>query len=442
MESTLLVFGLNHRTAPVAVRERFWISESGLYKTLHCLRNSLGVEEAVVLATCNRTEFILWTNDFGPACVLSILERDYAFATEDRKYFYRLLGDDALVHVFRVAAGLDSMVLGEPEITGQVKSAWTKARQAGASGRFLDAVLQKALSVSKRVRNETKIGALAVSVPSAAVELAQHVLGSLQGRKVLILGAGKMGELSARYMLAKGAGAVWVMNRTYEHAVELARTLGGTAVSFEERWRYWAEADIVIFSTGCPHFILTCEDAQRICEARAGRHLVLIDIAVPRDVAPAVREVPGLSLHDIDDLGAQAARNQAARQDAAAIAGIIVAHEALDFRRELDAERVVPTIVAFRDRLEDIGRQQLEQCVSEFGPLTPNEQKTLEAFKSRLICRIAGVLACELKGIEERHEQDQLTAAAQQLFQLGASFGSKKFESRSSADDNLRGSPA
>ena len=420
LKPNLVVIGLSHRSARVEVRERFWIGESRLCEGLHRLAGTQAIEEVVVLTTCNRTEFILWAGDVsgGVAAVQDFLAREYALTSSEWRHFYRLEGDAALVHIFRVAASLDSMVVGEPEIIGQVKTAWAKAQKATTSGHFLDTVFQKALSVAKRVRNETAIGSLAVSVPYAAVQLARQIFGQLRGRKVLILGTGKMGELSARYLLASGATAIWVTNRTYEHAVSLAEKLDGVAVRFEERWQHLAEADIVIGSTGCPHAILTREDAERIHQRRQGRPVFFIDIAVPRNIDPAVREVPGVFLYDIDDLERVVAQNLSERQAAAAEAERIVAGEAQAFGRKLIAERVVPTIVAVRERLEEIRRQELQRYRAEFGPLSQGEEQALEALTSQLVQRIASQLARELKQIPEKPEQEQLAAAVRRLFGL------------------------
>lgn len=428
MENTLktapVVIGISHRTAPVEVRERFWISDTGRFETLQRLVRADGIEEAVILSTCNRTEFILWGSDLAAAGVSlrALLTEAFGLQAADWENFYRHAGDAALHHIFSVTAGLDSMVLGEPEITGQVKTAWTKAQQAGATGRFLDAVFQKALNVAKRVRTETAIGNSAVSVPYAAVELARRIFGSLQGRVVLILGAGKMSELSARYLLANGAAALHVTNRTHRNAVELAKTLGGTAVAYEDRWGSFAAADIVITSTGCPHTIVHREDAERIRRERQGRPFFLIDIAVPRDVDPAVREVPGVFLYDIDDLERVVAQNLAERRAAAAEAEKIIAREAPALAARLDAERVVPTLVALRERLEEIRAQELEHYRSESGPLSAAEEKALEALTARIIQRIANRLAGELKHVPDRPERDQLTEALRRLFQLQAPF--------------------
>src|SRR5215468_635333 len=281
-----MVIGLNHRTAPVAVRERFWISESRRLEALAQLERAEGIEEVVVLATCNRTEFLLWASDASLASnsVLRFLSAEYGLKLCEWKHFYRLLDQAALLHIFRVAASLDSLVLGEPQIVSQVKTAWSPASTEGSTGRFLDAVLQEALTASKRVRTETAIGNSPVSVPTAAVELARQALGTLAGKQVLVIGAGKMSELSARYLVTQGAASVCVINRTYEHAVELATTLGGCAAPFEERWQRMANADIVISSTSCPHPILSHDEAAMVVRGREQRPLVVVDIAMPRDI--------------------------------------------------------------------------------------------------------------------------------------------------------------
>ena len=245
------------------------------------------------------------------------------------------------------------MVLGEPQIISQVKNAWQQAQKLGTTGRFLDAVMQKALTVSKRVRSETAIGDAAVSIPYAAVELARQIFGTLDDKRVLLLGAGKMSELSARGLINNGARSVEVINRTLEHAVELAAKLGGTAIAFEERWQHLVDADIVISSTSCPHVILSREEAERIACERNFRPLVIVDIALPRDIDPAVREVKSIILRDIDDLQKVVNHNTGEREAAAAEGQKIVLAEAEGFRRKLQAERVVPTIVALRDRLDD-----------------------------------------------------------------------------------------
>lgn len=242
LEPTLMVVGLNYRTAPVEVRERYWISEDRRYQALVQLSRAEGIEEVIVLATCNRTEFLLWVSDVTLAAnsVMRLLGSDYGLKLCEWKHFYRLLDEAALLHIFRVASSLDSMVIGEPQIISQVKQAWQQAQKVGSTGRFLDAVMQKALTVSKRVRSETEIGHAAVSDPYAAVELTRQIFGTPENKKLLLLGAGKVSELSARGLLNHGASSVNVINRTLEHAAELAARLGGVRSRLRSaggRWR-------------------------------------------------------------------------------------------------------------------------------------------------------------------------------------------------------------
>src|ERR1035438_10474201 len=321
VEPTLAVIGLNFRTSPVAVRERFWISEARRYDALHQLVRSEGVEEVLIVTTCNRTEFILWASDVPTAAnsVLRFLTQEYQIKLCEWSHFYRLMDDVALTHVFRVASGLDSMVLGEPEITGQVKQAWELAQEAGTTGRFLDAVMQKALTVSKRARTETAIGSSGVSVPYACVELSRNILGELAGREVLLIGAGKMSELAAHYLTKAGASHVKVMNRTFAHAEELAQKMGATPVSFDDRLHHLKTTDIVVSPTAFAHFILRRGAAEEIARQRRHVPLVMIDIAVPRDIEPGVRDVEGIHLFDMDDLEHVVKRNAVGRQAAAEI---------------------------------------------------------------------------------------------------------------------------
>ena len=422
MEPALMVVGLNYRTAPVEVRERFWISENRRYEALVQLCRAEGIEEVIVMATCNRTEFWLWATDVTLAAnsVMRLLGAEYGLKLCEWKHFYRLLDEGALLHIFRVASRLDSMVVGEPQVVAQVKEAWQQAQKMGATSRFLDAVLQKALAVSERVRSETAIGNAPVSIPYAAVEIARQILGTLANKKVLLLGAGEMSELSARELLKHGATSVRVINRTLEHAVELAAKLGGLAIPFEERWQHMAEADIIISSTSCPHTILSREEAEFMVRGRKENDgpLVIADIAMPRDVDPAVRNVKGVFLYDLDDLENVPDQNAGEREAAAVEAQKILHAEAQGFRCKLMAERVVPTIVALRQRLDEICRQELDSFRDENGPFSKDQDEMLNAMMSRMTQRIAGSLARELKGLPEKVDQEQMTSALRRLFHL------------------------
>jgi glutamyl-tRNA reductase len=420
LEPTLMVVGLNYRTAPVAVRERFWIAETRRYEALVGLSRAEGIDEVIVMGTCNRTEFWLWASDVTLAAnsVMRLLASEYGLKLCEWKHFYRLLDEAALLHIFRVASSLDSMVVGEPQVVSQVKQAWQQAQKVGATGRFLDAVLQKALTVSKRVRSETAIGNAAVSIPYAAVELARQTFGTLENKKVLLLGAGKMSELSARGLLNHGASSVRVINRTLEHAAELATKLNGLAIPFEDRWQHMADADIIISSTSCPHTILSRQEAEIMIQDRTDRPLVIVDIAMPRDIDAGVRDVEGIFLYDLDDLENVVDHNASEREAAAAAAQKILQCEVQGFRRKLMAERVVPTIVALRLRLDEICRQELDSFRQENGPFSQDQDEMLTAVMSRMTQKIAGSLARELKELPEKVEQEQMTTALQRLFHL------------------------
>ena len=415
-----MVVGLNYRTAPVGVRERFWISENRRYEALVQLSRAEGIEEIAVLATCSRTEFLLWANDITLAAnsVMRWLSSEYGLKLCEWKYFYRLLDEAALLHIFQVASSLDSMVIGEPQIVAQVKDAWNQAQKVGATGRLLDGVLEKALAVSARVRTETELGSSAVSIPEASAELAHQILGSLENKNVLLVGAGKMGGLSARALIKRGASSVRFVNRTFEHAAELATQLNGTAIAFTERWRHMAEADLIITSTSCPHTILSREQAELLIQGRPHRPLVIVDIAMPRDVDPGVRSVKGILLYDLDNLE-NVVNHGATEHGAAAVdAQKIVKVEAQGFHRKLTAERSLPTSVALRQRLDEICRQELDSFRQESGPFSRDQDEMLNAVMSRINQRIAGSLARELKELPEKVEQEQMTTALQRLFHL------------------------
>lgn len=420
MKSALIVIGLNHRSASVGMRERFWMGEVRAYEALLELSSAPGVEEVVVLATCNRSEFIMWTGDFYKAAnsLVAFLTRNYGLELEEWQHFYQLLDRDAVLHVFRVASGLDSMVVGEPEIVGQFKTAWARAQKAGTTGRFLDALFRKALTVSKRTRNKTALGRFASSFPYMAVRVAKETLGMIEGRKVLVMGAGKMSTGSARALVESGARSLTVINRTFEHAQSLAEQLGGTAAHLEDRWGVLMEADIVICSTGCPHFVLTRDEVEQLCARRKGRPLVLVDLAVPRDVDPSAHDVPGVVLFDVDDFSHLVTQNLEERSAAATEGEEIVAAEAVNFYKKLEAEHVVPTIVAFRDHLVTICEQEQEKYRKEVPQCSALELRAMETLSARVAKRIAGSLAKGMKNLSREPDREHLATALCQLFHL------------------------
>src|SRR5271165_5936899 len=297
-----IVIGVNHQTAPVEVREQFAIPEARLPEAAKALATYPGIEEGMVLSTCNRVELLARTLN-GTADLEGFVKQFYGFDPAPyRRYLYEFRERDAVRHVFRVASSLDSMIVGEPQILGQVKEAYATARAVGTVNSQLDALLTRAFAVAKRVRNETAVATSAVSVASVAVDLAKKIFGDLDGKSVYLVGAGKMCELAARHLLAHGAKQIYVSNRTYDRAVALARRFNGEALPFDQLYETVPRADIVISSTGAPHAIFRKEHGERFLKDRRNRPMFFIDIAVPRDVDPEMNKLDGIFVYDIDDL--------------------------------------------------------------------------------------------------------------------------------------------
>jgi glutamyl-tRNA reductase len=310
------------------------------------------------------------------------------------------------------------LFLGEADTAAQVRSAWEQARTVGAAGRFLNATIEKALSLSEKIHNETPLSKLTNSIPSAALEVVEDIFGSLGGRRLLLLGTGKMSELAARQMIENGAGPLTVIDQSLGRARELAEILGGTAAPLADRWKAMLGADIVISATGCPHVVLTREEAERIAIERNRVALVILDIGMPRDVDPDVRRVDGILLYDLDGLERAIRHNSTERIDAAAGAHVIVMSEAQSFRSRLQAQSVGPTVGSLRHRLDEICRQELQSFIEERGPFTREQDQSLHAITNQVIQKIAGFLVRELKELPEKEEQEKLTAAVSRLFHL------------------------
>ena len=393
MEPTLVVIGLNHHTAPIAVRERFWMSERRQRDALTALARSEGIEEVVVFSTCNRTEFVAWGDPtLAENSVLRFLAAEYDLKLCEWSNFYRLLDEQALAHAFRVSCGLDSMHIGEGQIGRQVNEAWQQARQLGCTGRFLDATLRKALAVRRRVRKETSTRFNLESAPQAAVELAGGIFGSLAQCNVVLLGAGRMSEASAQALRNRGVNSVCIVSHSDGKARELGCRLGVQAAAFEERWTRLVAADLAISATSATGFVLTAAEMTRVVARREGRELLLMDLALPRDVDPGVRQLEGILLYDLDNLE-QALQPRAGVRESEARAEQIALDEAREFMKELIADDAGAGIGALRHQLDEICQQELDSFRLEQGPFPKDQDQLIAAVGTRITHKIAGSLA-------------------------------------------------
>ena len=382
-----LVTGLNHKTAPIELRERLAIAADVLSETTRALLAEPGVQEAMILSTCNRVELLVSANGTEPQ-LPGFLASHFALNREELEpHLYRYQDEEAVRHMFRVAASLDSMVVGEAQILGQVKQSWTLARELGAVRGPLDKLLQGAFSAAKRVRTETEIGSSSVSIASVAVDLARRIFGSLDGKKILVIGAGKMSELAARHLMQHGAGAIMVANRTYDRAVRLAEQFLGEPIRFEDLPGRAHEADIVIASTGAAETIIGVEQAQQMLHRRKNRPVFMIDIAVPRDVDPRVNRLEGIFLYDIDDLQSVAASNLVDRGREAERAEAIIAEETERFRRRIRTLDIAPVIVEVQSTAEELRQAELYRQRQLLQSLTPEQQAAVDGLTRGLMSK-------------------------------------------------------
>lgn len=419
-----MVVGLNHRTAPLAMRERFFIPKDRRYEVLRQLKTAEGIEELVVLSTCCRTEFLLWASEptLAANSLIHYLNAEHGLKLSEWEHFYRRLDDAALTHIFRVTCGLDCQRLCEADVSGCMRIAWEQARTVGASACFLNPLLERAISVSERVSDQTRSAKKGVTVPSVALELARRIFGSLEGRKLLLLGT-ERSEPCARLMCQNGAGPVVVIDQSPARAQELAAKLSGTAATQTERWSFLLQADIVISATGIQHFVLTREEAERIAAERNRVPLVIFDICIPRNVDPEVRRVDGILLYDYEGLD-RAARNPVVEPGTVPTeAEKTVMAEIEAFRNRLKTQSVVPTSVAVSQRLEEICRKEFDSFAQERGPFTREQDQLLRALIAQVTQGIAGSLARELKELPEKEEQEKMAAAIARLFRLNSPPG-------------------
>lgn len=417
----ILVVGLSHNTAPVELRERLHFPERELPKPLELLGQYPFILERMILSTCNRVEVYAVVEEAERArkAVVKFLSDYHGLRPEefeDKLYCYTQ--DMAVRHLFRVASSLDSMVVGEPQILGQVKEAYRAAITQDATGVILNHLLEQALRVAKRVRTETGIAQAACSVPSAAVELARKIFGDLAGRIAMILGAGEMAELAARHLLEEGVETILVSSRSFDRAQELAQQLRGRAIRFEEAKAELARADIVVSSTGAPHYVLYKVDLLGAIHLRKHKPIFLIDIAVPRDIDPAANEIENVYLYDIDDLEGVVQANVRERRKEAERAEAIVEKEVASFSSWLHSLGVVPTIVGLRRKMEAIKEAELQKTLSRLSHLSPEEQEAIAALTQAIINKILHEPMIELKRLATLQDGHLYARALQKLFGL------------------------
>ena len=386
----IVLLGVNHKTTPLAVREKLALS-AGYEEPLRALGQVEELREYYLLSTCNRVEVLFTCRDIERAQkrVLELLFAQNITAEELDRYVYRHVNIKAVEHLFLVAASLDSMIVGEAQILGQLKEAYRHATKIGCSGFILNKLLHKSFSVAKRVRTETRIGAHAVSISYAAVEMARKIFGDLAGKKVMLVGAGEMAELAAEHLVGQGVAEVIVANRTLQRAINLARCYNGRAVSLEELLDQLQRVDIIISSTGAPDLILFKEDVRSVMRERRNRPLFFIDIAVPRDLDPAINDLDNVYLYDIDDLHSVVEMNKSERDKEAVKAQRIIAEEKLKFGKWLANMESTPTIVQLRARIEQQICFEVEKTMGRLGDMDEQERQRLEKMIAALTGKIA-----------------------------------------------------
>ena len=399
---SLVLLGINHNTAPIEVRERLAIPSARLADATRSLLHQPGIREGLILSTCNRVELLTLQDDVAEtansqqsrADLLRFLHEYFSVPTDEiQPHLYEHRDREAVRHLFRVASSLDSMVVGEPQILGQVKESYTIAREVGAVSTHLESLLQRTFTVAKKIRSETQIGSSSVSIASVAVDLAKKIFGSLAGKTVLLVGAGKMSELAARHLIQQGAASILVINRTQSRAEAIASTFASPAVlteaiPFDDLYIQAPRADIVITSTGAPQKIFGRSHGQHFLQARRNRPMFFIDIAVPRDVDPRMNEVEGCFVYDIDDLQQVAATNLADRSREAEAAENIVSREVDKYHERLQSRDAVPAIKALQQQAEELRQAELARSQSKLADLTPQQREAVDALTRALTAKL------------------------------------------------------
>jgi glutamyl-tRNA reductase len=421
----LLALGANHKTAPLPLREKLALPDGRAARVLSELVEHDAVHEAVAISTCNRTELYLITADpvEAESIALAILSRQAGLRlTELLGAIYSLRDSAAVEHLFAVTGGLDSMIVGEAEVQGQVKRSYERALVEGVTGPVTNRLFRDALATGKRVRSETEVSRSSVSVSSVAVKLAADFLGDLSNRRVLVIGAGENAELTARTLRDRGVEALFVANRRYDRALGLAQRYGGRAIPFDALPGELEHADIVVSSTGAPHQIVGREELEFVAASRMGRPLVMIDLAVPRDIEPSVRDCPGIALYDMDDLQTEVARNMSGRQAEAEEALVLVREEVARFEDWLDSLDVVPTISALRRRGDEIVEQVLRENESRWESLSEADRERVATLASAVVSRLLHEPTRRLRGAAGEGTSYRYVHALHELFGLEAAL--------------------
>ncbi len=442
----IVVVGLSHKTAPVEIRERLAVPESRLGEALTRLCGYSGIKEGMLLCTCNRVEVYAVVEELeaGYGRIQEFLADAHLSVSSEQltPHLYWQTGDRAITHLFRVACSLDSMVVGESQILGQVKDAFEMALTHKTTGLILNKVVKKAISVAKRVRTDTKIAETAVSVSYAAVELAKKIFSDLRDKTVLLVGAGEMAKLAARHFIASGVRHVRVTTRTPQHAVALADRFNGTAVPFDQFRDEMATADIVLVSTGAAHFLVGSDDVQRAVKQRMNRPMFLIDISVPRNIDPAVRHVDNAFLFDIDDLKFRVEQNRGERLQEAEQAEHMVIEDVSVVQQWIKSLEVTPTIVALKTRVEDIKRAEVEKALGRLAHLPPQERALVESMASSIVNKLIHNTMVTLKSEVATADGAAFVEAARRFFNLGeAGAGTEDVDMESPATRTCANKP-
>lgn len=417
----IVVVGVSHKTAPVEIREKISFDTQILPEALSELTARKGITEGVILSTCNRVEVVGVTSHIqdGIEEITNFLGDFKQIPKESfRSHLYSHTSEEAIRHIFRVASSLDSMVVGEPQILGQMKDAYQNALEHNVTGIILNKLFRKAFSVAKRVRTETNIAASAVSVSYAAVELAKKIFGELGNKRVMLIGAGEMCELAARHFINNGIKEILVTNRTYERAKNLAAEFGGRAVLFENLSLDIDEVDIILSSTGSPTHIINASQVKSALRKRKNRPMFFIDIAVPRDIDPEINNLDNAYLYDIDDIQGVVEANKKEREKEAALADDIIREEIMQFHSWLKTLHITPTIVSLKKKIEDIRKNEIEKLLSGIGDISEKQKKAIESATNAMMNKILHPPITNLKKMAETTEGDLYIDSARKLFDL------------------------